>query len=112
MSKALPSILAIAACGAVAFALIQYNARSAAEAADAERKRSLAAAEQSLRDALDAAARARDELAAEKENVARLKKERDDALAKSKLAAASVCPCYEIFIQEIFQNCMSYNGLF
>jgi hypothetical protein len=92
MSKALPSIIAIVAAGAATFAVIQFNARSAAEAAALERQRSLAAAEQSLREALDTAARAKDELAAEKDNVARLKKERDDALAKAKLAGTPGAP--------------------
>ncbi len=86
MSKVLPSILAVAAAGAVAFAVIQFNARSAAEAAALERQKSIAAAEKALREATEASAKAQEELAAAKENIARLMKERDDAIAKAKLA--------------------------
>ncbi len=88
MNKALAAILALAA-GAVAFSVVQWNARSAAEAAAAEREQRMAALERSLRDALDDAKKSKDELALEKDNVARLKKERDDALEKTKLAASA-----------------------
>lgn len=89
MSKALVFLLSAAALGGAAFSFVQWNARSAADAAAAERDRRIAALEQSARDALDAAKRSQDELALEKENVARLKKERDEASAKSKQIAAS-----------------------
>jgi hypothetical protein len=89
MSKALASILAVAAIGGAAFSFVQFHARSAAESAAAERERRIAALEQSLREALDAAGKSKDELGIEKENVARLKKERDDALEKSRQVAAS-----------------------
>lgn len=89
MSKALVFLLSAAALGGAAFSFVQWNARSAADAAAAERDRRIAALEQSARDALDAAKRSQDELALEKENVARLKKERDEAIAKSKQIAAS-----------------------
>jgi hypothetical protein len=87
MSKALLPVLAVAAIGGAAFSFIQLQARSAAEAASAERDRRISALEQSLREALDAAKLARDEAGMEKDNAARLKKERDEALAKSKQVA-------------------------
>ncbi len=92
MSKALAPILALAAIGGAAFSYMQYNARSAAEAAAEERDLRISALEQSMRDAADAAKKAQDELALEKENVARLKRERDDALEKAKRVAASGAP--------------------
>ena len=88
MSKAPIFLLAVAAAGA-AFSFVQWNARSAADAAAAERDRRIAALEQSTRDALDAAKKAQGELANEKDNVARLTKERDDERAKSKQLAAA-----------------------
>jgi hypothetical protein len=54
------------------------NSRSVAEVANAERDRRI-----------DAAQKAKDEAGIEKENVARLKKERDEALAKPKPTAAA-----------------------
>ncbi len=92
MSKALASIFAVAAIGGAALSYVQWNARSAAESAAAERDRRIAAMEQSLRDALDAAKKSADELGVERDNVARLKKERDAALENSKLAAAAGTP--------------------
>ena len=89
MSKALVSLLAAAAVGGTAFSLVQWNARSAADAATVERDRRIAALEQSAHAALDAAKKAQDDLAVEKANVARLTKERDDALAKAKQLAVS-----------------------
>ena len=89
MSKAPVFLLAAAAAGGAAFSFVQWNARSAAEAAAAERDRRIATLEQSARNALDAAKRSQDELALEKENVARLKNERDEAIAKSKQTVAS-----------------------
>lgn len=88
MSKALVPILAILAAVAVAFAVVQLDARYAAEAGAQLRQHHLAAAEEALREASNAATKAMDELAAEKENVARLKKERDDALARAKQASS------------------------
>ena len=84
MSKALLFFLSAAAAGGAAFSFVQWNARSAADAAAAERELRIAALEQSARAALDAAKKAQDDLAIEKENVARLTKERDEARAKSK----------------------------
>ena len=89
MSKAITPILAIIAVGSTAFSVVQWNARTAAEAASAERDNRLSALEQSLKDALDAAAKAKDALNSEAENVARLKKERDDAKESSKQVAAA-----------------------
>lgn len=89
MSKALLFFLSAAAAGGAAFSFVQWNARSAADAAAAERERRIAALEQSARAALDAAKKAQDDLAIEKENVARLTKERDEARAKSKEIAAA-----------------------
>lgn len=90
MSKAMAPILALVAVGGAAFSVVQWNARSAAEAAAADRDRRIAAMEQSLRDALDAAKKSADELGIEKDNVARLKKERDAAQEKSKQIATDV----------------------
>ncbi len=89
MSKAITPILALVAVGSTAFSVVQWNARVAAEAASADRDSRIAALEQSLKDALDAAAKAKDALNAEAENVARLTKERDDAKEASKQVAAS-----------------------
>ena len=89
MSKAITPILAIIAVGSTAFSVVQWNARTAAEAASAERDNRLSALEQSLKDALAAAAKAKDALNSEAENVARLKKERDDAKEASKQVAAA-----------------------
>lgn len=91
MNKALTPILAVAAVGGAAFGILQMNARSSADAAAAERDQRLSNLEKSVRDALDAANKAKDELATERENVARLMKERDDARAQSK-AVAEVVP--------------------
>ena len=88
MNKVLASILAVAALGGAALSYVQWNARSAAEFTAAERDRRIAALEQSLREALDAAKKSADELGVERDNVARLKKERDAALEKSKQIAA------------------------
>lgn len=92
MSKAVPSILAVAAAGAVAFAIVQFNARSDAEAEALKRKQSIIEAEKSLSKALEDVTKAQEALALEKENVARLKKERDEALAKAKLGGAEGSP--------------------
>ncbi len=89
MSKAITPILAIIAVGSTAFSVVQWNARTAAEAASAERDNRLSTLEQSLKDALAAAAKAKDALNSEAENVARLKKERDDAKEASKQVAAA-----------------------
>ena len=89
MSKAPAPILAVVAIGAAAFAVFQFNARSAAESAAAERDRRITALEQSLREALDAAKKSQDELGIEKDNVARLRKERDSAVEKSKQVAGT-----------------------
>ncbi len=64
------------------------NARSTAQADAAERDRRIASLEKSARDALDAANKAKDDLASEQANVARLKKERDEAQGESKSVAA------------------------
>ncbi len=89
MSKAITPILALVAVGTTAFSIVQWNARTAAEAASAERDNRLAALEQSLKDALATAAKAKDALNSEADNVARLKKERDDAKEASKQVAAA-----------------------
>ncbi len=89
MSKAITPILALVAVGSTAFSVVQWNARTAAEAASAERDSRLAALEQSLKDALAAASKAKDALNSEAENVARLTKERDDAKEASKQVAAA-----------------------
>jgi len=90
MKKVLVLLLTIAAVAGAAFSFIQWNARATADAAVAERDRRIAALDRSAREALDAAKKAQDELASQKENVARRTKERADAIAKSKqLAAAS-----------------------
>ena len=87
MSKALAPVLAVVAICTSVFAVVQFNARSAADAAAAERDRRIAALEQSLQDALDAAKKSKDEIGIEKDNVARLKKERDAAMEKSNQVA-------------------------
>ena len=90
MNKTLGSIFAVAALAGAALSYVQWNARSAAESTAAERDRRIAALEQSLREALDAAKKSADELGIEMDNVARLKKERDAALEKSQQIATGV----------------------
>ena len=89
MNKVLTPVLALAAIGGAAFSFLQMNARSAAESAAADRDKRIAALEKSLSDALDAANKAKGDLSTELENVARLKRERDEAKEKSKLVAAA-----------------------
>lgn len=89
MSKALIPVLALAAIGGTVFSVLEWNARASAEAAAAERDQRIAALEQSLRDALDAANKAKSDHSAELENTARLKKERDEAQEKAKNVATA-----------------------
>lgn len=89
MSKALTPVLALAAIGGAVFSFTQWSARAQAEAAAVALNQRIASLEQSLKDALDAANKAKDELGTEKDNVARLKKERDDAQEKAKQVASN-----------------------
>ena len=92
MSKALAPILALVAVGGAAFSFFQWDARLRAEALFAERSRYFDSLEQSLFEARADAKKSADELAIERENVTRLKKERDAALEKSKQVADAGTP--------------------
>lgn len=80
MNKVLTPILAIAAIGGTLFSVSQWNARATLEATALENSQRISALEKSLREALDAAKSANDELAVEKKNTVRLTGERDDAM--------------------------------
>lgn len=92
MSKVLPAILAAAAIGGAAFSFVQFSARCSAEAEAAKLESRIETLERSLSDALAAATKSQDELGIERDNAARLKMERDAALAKSQQVAAAGAP--------------------
>ena len=92
MSKALASILALVAVGGAALFFVEFSARLHAEAMLAARSRVLDSLVNALGEARADAKKSADELAIERENVARLKKERDAALEKSKQVADAGTP--------------------
>lgn len=95
MNKVLTPILAIAAVGGALFSVSLWNARAASEAAAMENSRRISALEKSLREALDAANAAKDDLSVQKLNAERLTKERDSAL-KNATVSSETKPAGEV----------------